>query len=474
MPCGRRGRGLGRADRAGAASAAVRAGRPRHAAHRDGLPAARPGPVAWRSPRCRPASGWAVGWNKPAFWGRDGAARGEGGRPAPDAARPGADRPRHPARAHDGVRGRHAGRRDHQRHVLARPRRSASRWPCSTPPPGSPTGDLVEIDIRGRRAEARIVKPPFVQTVGALSRWRVTYDAGRATGCWPCPAAREVFVENWGHPTLRVRRQDVRRRRPGDGPTMTVKASVEDQAELHRDRAGRLRDGGVRGPLRLGRRSTLADGRPGRAARRSSSRRWRRTAPKKVVTGVRLSARLSPGPACTVVATSTAAPSTSPVMPPNRRTACRTSSSAPRAARRRRRAGPCHGRPGTAQTAATATTTASHGQRTGAGTVPATSAPRPSGRAAGTPRRQASVDAEPPGRAAPRPPRPSGPTGRPARRPGSAGSARSRHDAERADVRLLHDLQRRVAAPVGAERVDGVGQPVQVQAAGEQRAQPRP
>ena len=28
---------------------------------------------------------------------------------------------------------------------------------------GLADGDLVEVDIRGRRAEARIVKPPFVQ-----------------------------------------------------------------------------------------------------------------------------------------------------------------------------------------------------------------------------------------------------------------------------------------------------------------------
>ena len=36
---------------------------------------------------------------------------------------------------------------------------------------GLADGDLVEIDIRGRRAEARIVKPPFVRDVGTLSRW---------------------------------------------------------------------------------------------------------------------------------------------------------------------------------------------------------------------------------------------------------------------------------------------------------------
>ena len=55
---GRRRRAVGRAARGGGepSGAAVRARRPRHAAHRDGLPAARPGPVARRSRRCRPGS----------------------------------------------------------------------------------------------------------------------------------------------------------------------------------------------------------------------------------------------------------------------------------------------------------------------------------------------------------------------------------------------------------------------------------
>ncbi len=41
--------------------------------------------------------GWAVGWKKDAFWGRDALARREGGRPRAAAARPGRRRPRHPA-----------------------------------------------------------------------------------------------------------------------------------------------------------------------------------------------------------------------------------------------------------------------------------------------------------------------------------------------------------------------------------------
>ena len=69
--------------------------------------------------------GWAVGWKKPAFWGRDAllAEKEAGAAPAAVGARgPGA---RHPAAAHGGVDGgRRAGRRGHQRHVLADPRRS--------------------------------------------------------------------------------------------------------------------------------------------------------------------------------------------------------------------------------------------------------------------------------------------------------------------------------------------------------------
>ena len=41
--------------------------------------------------------GWAVGWKKDAFWGRDGAAGGEGGGPERLLRGLVADRPRHPA-----------------------------------------------------------------------------------------------------------------------------------------------------------------------------------------------------------------------------------------------------------------------------------------------------------------------------------------------------------------------------------------
>ena len=81
--------------------AAVRPRRPRHPAHRDGLPAARPGHLASTSRPVQARLGWAVGWNKPAFWGRDALRRREGGRARAAAARPGRHRPRHPAARHE-------------------------------------------------------------------------------------------------------------------------------------------------------------------------------------------------------------------------------------------------------------------------------------------------------------------------------------------------------------------------------------
>ena len=58
----------------------------------------------------------------------------------------------------------------------------------------------------------------------------VTYEQVRE---WvlALPGTREVMVESWGHPTLRVGDKMIASGMP-DSPTMTVKASKEDQAEL--------------------------------------------------------------------------------------------------------------------------------------------------------------------------------------------------------------------------------------------------
>ncbi len=45
------------------------------------------------------------------------------------------------------------------------------------------------------------------------------------------PGTAEVFVEDWGHPTLRVNNK-MFASGSAESPTMSVKASTEDQAEL--------------------------------------------------------------------------------------------------------------------------------------------------------------------------------------------------------------------------------------------------
>jgi aminomethyltransferase len=108
-------------------------------------------------------SGWAVGWGKPAFWGRDALL---------------AEKAAGPRRSLRGLELTGRGIPRGHMHVYAGDEAIGE----TTSGTFSPTkkvgialalidtsaalkeGDLVEVDIRGRRAEARIVKPPFVQT----------------------------------------------------------------------------------------------------------------------------------------------------------------------------------------------------------------------------------------------------------------------------------------------------------------------
>jgi hypothetical protein len=94
------------------------------------------------------------------------------------------------------------------------------------------------------------------------------------------PGGREVMVEAWGHPTLRIGEKMIAGGAP-DSPTMSIKASIEDQAELIAgapetyeiaDYVGRY------GWVRV----TLATADPGEI-RRIVEDAWRRTAPKRVV-----------------------------------------------------------------------------------------------------------------------------------------------------------------------------------------------
>jgi hypothetical protein len=107
----------------------------------------------------------------------------------------------------------------------------------------------------------------------------VTYEQVRE---WilALPGGREVMVESWGHPTLRVGDKMIAGGAP-DSPTMSIKASREDQAELIAaapeayavaDYVGRY------GWVRVTLAAADAD-----EVHRVVIDAWRRTAPKKVV-----------------------------------------------------------------------------------------------------------------------------------------------------------------------------------------------
>ncbi|MEV4637373.1 glycine cleavage system aminomethyltransferase GcvT [Actinoplanes sp. NPDC049548] len=108
-------------------------------------------------------SGWAVGWSKPAFWGRDVLL---------------AEKASGPRRSLRGLEltGRGIPRGHMQVYAgstLVGETTSGTFSPTKKvgialalldTAAGLAEGDTVEIDIRGRRTEARVVKPPFVQT----------------------------------------------------------------------------------------------------------------------------------------------------------------------------------------------------------------------------------------------------------------------------------------------------------------------
>lgn len=107
-------------------------------------------------------SGWAVGWSKPAFWGRDALV---------------AEKERGPRRLLRGLELTGRGIPRGHMHVYAGEQPVGETTSGTFSPTkkvgialalidtaaGVQDGDLVQIDIRGRRTEARVVKPPFVQ-----------------------------------------------------------------------------------------------------------------------------------------------------------------------------------------------------------------------------------------------------------------------------------------------------------------------
>jgi aminomethyltransferase len=107
-------------------------------------------------------SGWAVGWSKPAFWGRDALV---------------AEKTRGPRRLLRGLELTGRGIPRGHMHVYAGEQAIGETTSGTFSPTkkvgialalidtaaGVEDGDLVQIDIRGRKTEARVVRPPFVQ-----------------------------------------------------------------------------------------------------------------------------------------------------------------------------------------------------------------------------------------------------------------------------------------------------------------------
>ncbi len=156
------------------------------------------------------------------------------------------------------------------------------------------------------------------------------------------------------------------------------------------------------------------------------------------------------------MATSATAPSTSPVMPPSRRTASAVSATrAPPGRRRWRRRRSSRGRP----LAPTAARTSTAPRRPDAPCRPPARRARRAGRH-GTPRRQASIIASRAATAAaPRPPDRARALGLSQRADLDEQREHQRDDAERPDVRLLHDLQRLPGGLAAAEAVGRSARP---------------
>ena len=107
-------------------------------------------------------SGWAVGWKKDAFWGRDALRRREGRRPGAGAARARGARPRHPARAHAGARRAGDVVGEVTSGTFSPTRRVGIGLALIVTDAGVEDGDELALDVRGRRSAVRVVRPPFV------------------------------------------------------------------------------------------------------------------------------------------------------------------------------------------------------------------------------------------------------------------------------------------------------------------------
>ncbi|GAB2591203.1 aminomethyltransferase [Paractinoplanes abujensis] len=107
-------------------------------------------------------SGWAVGWGKPAFWGRDALVAEKAAGPRRtlrglELTGRGIPRGHMPVYAGESLIG------ETTSGTFSPTKKAGIALALLDTAAGLTDGDLVEIDIRGRRTEARVVKPPFVQ-----------------------------------------------------------------------------------------------------------------------------------------------------------------------------------------------------------------------------------------------------------------------------------------------------------------------
>jgi aminomethyltransferase len=107
-------------------------------------------------------SGWAVGWSKPAFWGRDALLAEKAAGPRRllrglELTGRGIPRGHMQVYAGDALVG------EVTSGTFSPTKKIGIALALFDTAAGLAEGDLVEIDIRGRRTEAKIVKPPFVQ-----------------------------------------------------------------------------------------------------------------------------------------------------------------------------------------------------------------------------------------------------------------------------------------------------------------------
>jgi hypothetical protein len=106
-----------------------------------------------------------------------------------------------------------------------------------------------------------------------------TYEDARRAAL-ALPEAEEVFVAEWGHPTLRVRGKMFAAGAP-ESPTMSMKADKADQAELVAERPevfAVARYTGRYGWIQVSLAGIGAD-----ELRELLVEAWRRTAPKRLV-----------------------------------------------------------------------------------------------------------------------------------------------------------------------------------------------